>query len=74
MNSCLRSHGTPKEEDRARAEWHDTIVEKKKKEAEAETERLRKIYAERQRIEEAEERLNKKYPPPVKSSWWPFGS
>jgi len=75
MNSCLRSHGTPKEEDRARAEWHDTVVEKKRKEAEVETERLRKIYAERKRLEEAEEKLNKKKPPEVRSSsWWPFSS
>lgn len=70
MNSCLRKNGTMAEQDRAREEWFATRLQKKKDAAEQEAERLRKVYAERKRIEEIEER--QKQTETNKSSWWPF--
>ena len=72
MNSCLRRHGTLAEQDRAREEWFATRLQKKKEAAELEAERLRKVYAERKRLEEIEARSN--LTNSNKSSWWPFGS
>ena len=71
MNSCLRSHGTMDEQDRAREEWFATRLQKKREAAEQESERLQKIYAERQRLENIEERTRQRNTP--KSSWWPLG-
>ena len=59
------------EQDRAREEWFATRLQKKKDAAEQEAERLRKVYAERKRIEEIEAR--KKQAQTNESSWWPFG-
>jgi hypothetical protein len=70
MNSCLRRYGTQAEHDRAREEWFATRVQKKKEAAEQEAERLRKIYAERKRLEDIEAR--KRAEQTNTSSWWSF--
>src|ERR1700743_2001502 len=71
MNSCFRKNGTLAEQDRAREEWFATRLQKKKEATEQEADRLRKVYAERRRLEEIESR--KKQRETSKSSWWLFG-
>jgi len=56
MNSCLRRNGTLAEQDRAREEWFATRVQNKREATVAEEERVRKVYAERKRIDEIQAR------------------
>lgn len=71
MNSCLRKYGTMAEHDKAREEWFANRVTRKKKEAEDEETHVRKVLADRARLDEYEARM--KANEPKKTSWWSLG-